>query len=175
MQAKAAAGGALAVIVGVAAFLFWPGEASRVRARVTAAAEALSARPGEGDVNRLARLAGFARGLARDVVVEAEPGGPAIRGREAVAALASQLSAVGAPHIELTDLEVTLDATSSNAVVTAVVHLTAVGPGGSAGPGGAAGPGLASGFDGDVVRIDLVRGDDGWLIVRAAPEPALAR
>ena len=95
MHTKAVAGGLLAVIVGGAAFFLWPSEASRVRARVLAAAAAISGRPGEGDVDRLARLAGLAKTLSRDIVVEAEPGGPAIRGREAVAALATQLATAG--------------------------------------------------------------------------------
>ena len=110
MQARAVAGGLLAVIVGGAAFVLWPSEASRVRARVVAAAEAISARPGEGDFDWLARLAGLAKALSPDIVVEAGPGGPAIRGREAVAALATQLSTAGGPQrVELSDLEVTLD------------------------------------------------------------------
>ena len=65
MHARAVAGGMLAVIVGGTAFLRWPSEASGVRARVTAAAEALSGRAGEGDIDRLARLAGFAMGWPR--------------------------------------------------------------------------------------------------------------
>jgi len=170
MQAKAAAGGVLAVVVGVAAVLFWPNEASRVRARVTAAAEAVSARPGEGDIERLARLAGLAKVLDRDIVVEGEPGGPAIRGREAVAALASQLSAAGGPHrIALSDLQVTLDEPASHAVVTAVAHVSSAAP-----SGGAAGGPLA-GFDGEVVRLELRRTDDGWVITRAAPDRVLTR
>ncbi len=92
MRARAVAGGLLAVIVGGAAFFLWPSEASRVRARVVAAADAISGASGEGDFDRLARLAGLAKALSPDIVVEAEPGGPAVRGREAVAALASQLS-----------------------------------------------------------------------------------
>ena len=61
MRVKAVAGGLLAVIAGGAAFFLWPSEASRVRARVLAAADAISARPGEGDFDRLARLAGLAK------------------------------------------------------------------------------------------------------------------
>ena len=169
MRAKALAGGLLAVVVGGATFFLWPSEASRVRARVLAAADAISARQGEGDFDRLARLTGLAKTLSPDVVVETEPGGPAIAGREAVAGLATQLATGGGPQrIELSDLEVSLDERSSHAVVTAVVHVASATGGG---PGG----GAAEGFDGDVIRIELARTDDGWLITRASPAPALAR
>jgi hypothetical protein len=170
MTAKALAGGLLAVIVGGGAFFLWPNEASRVRARVLAAADAVSAHPGEGDVDRLARLAGLAKTLSPDVVVEAGPGGPAIQGREAVAALATQLSTAGGPQrIELSYLDVALDDDAAHAVVTAVAHVT------STVAGGGSGGGAAAGFDGDVIRIELARTDDGWLITRASPAPALAR
>jgi hypothetical protein len=169
MQTRALAGGLLAMIVGGAAFVFWPTEASRVRARVTAAADAMSARPGEGDFDRLARLTGLAKTLSPDIVVEAESGGPAIRGREAVAALAAQLSTAGGPlRIALSDLEVTLDDGAAHAVVTAVAHVTSTAADGREG-------GAAAAFDGGVIRIELARTDDGWLITRAAPVPALAR
>ena len=165
MHARAVAGGVLAVIVGGTAFLRWPSEASRVRARVTAAAEALSGRAGEGDVDRLARLAGFAKGLAPDVVIEAEPGGPSVRGREAVAAVASQFAAAGgSQRITLSDVAVAFNDNQSRATVTAVAHVTS-----------ATTPGPASARDGDVVRIELVKAGDQWLIARATPEAALAR
>jgi hypothetical protein len=169
MQARAIAGGLLAVCVGGAAFLLWPSEASRVRARVVAAADAVSPRPGEGDIDRLARLTGLAKALSPDLVVEAEAGGPSIQGRGAVVGLASQLSASGGPlRIELTDLEVTLDDDGSHAVVTAVAHVTSATAGGS--PAGG-----AERFDGDAIRLELARTVDGWLITRAAPAAALAR
>jgi SnoaL-like protein len=171
MQTKALAGGLLAVIVGGAAFFLWPSEASRVRARVLAAADALSARQGEGDFDRLARLTGLAKALSPDIVVEAEPGGLAIRGREAVAALATQLSTAGGPQrVELTDLEVTIDDGSAHAIVTAIAHVTTAAA--ASGPAG----GAATAFDGNVIRVELARTDDGWLITRASPAPAtLAR
>jgi len=175
MRAKAVAGGLLAVIAGGAAFFLWPSEASRVRARVVAAADAISARPGEGDFDRLARLAGLAKALSPDIVVEAEPGGPAVRGRESVAALATQLSSAGGPRrVELSDVEVTLDERSSHAVVTAIVRVTSTLPDGTPAEGTPAGRAPAA-FDGDVIRIELARTDDGWLITRASPAPALAR
>jgi hypothetical protein len=170
MHTKVVAGGLLALIVGGAAVVLWPNEASKVRARVNAAADAISPRQGEGDFDRLARLTGLAKMLSPDIVVEAEPGGPGIRGRESVAALATQLSTAREPQrIELSDLEVTLDEGSSHAVVTAVARVTSMAPGGT--PAG----GAAMGFDGDVIRIELARTADGWLITRASPAQALAR
>ena len=169
MQARAVAGGLLAVIAGGAAFFLWPSEASRVRARVIATADAISARPGEGDFDRLARLTGLAKALSPDIVVETERGGPAVRGRESVAALATQLStAAGPQRVELSDLEVTLDDRSSHAVVTAIVRVTPAAPGGTPASG-------ATAFDGDVIRVELARTPDGWLITRVSPAPALAR
>jgi hypothetical protein len=170
MQAKAVAGGLLAAALAATACFLWPSEASRVRALVTGAADAVSTRPGEGDLDRLVRLGGLAKALSPDVVVETGPGGPAIRGREAVAALAGQLSSAGGPQrVDLSDLDVTLDETSSHAVVTAVAHVS------SAARGGGATTGPVSGFDGEVIRIELARTGDDWLITRACPEPALAR
>ena len=174
MRARAVAGGLLAVIAGGAAFFLWPSEASRVRARVVAAADAISARPGEGDFDRLARLAGLAKTLSPDIVVEAEPGGPAVRGRESVAALATQLSSAGGPRrVELSDVEVTFDERSSHAVVTAVVRVTSTATGRHAGGKYAGRPG-----DGGIRRRRDPRraGPDGrWLADHARVPGAGAR
>ena len=164
MRLEVAALGAAALVAGLALVFLSQSEERRVRARVTAAAEALSGRAGEGDIDRLARLAGFAMGLAPNVVVEAEPGGPSVSGREAVAALASQVTAAGRPQqITLQDMAVAFDDTRSRATVTAVAHVAS------------ATPGPASGHDGELVRIELVKAGDEWLIARVAPETALAR
>jgi hypothetical protein len=139
-------------------------EARRVRAQVEAAAADLTAPPGEPDVQRLVRLAGLSKRLAPDVVVEAEPGGPAIRGREAVAGLATQLSGLGGIQaVTLTDVGVTFDDLKTRATVSAVAHVTT------------ASPGQPSRYDGDVVTIELRLVDGAWLISRAASEPALSR
>ena len=162
--------GVVAIVTAVAAYVLWHDEARVVRARVNAAAAAVSTRAGEGDLDRLARLAGLGKLLAPDVVVEAEPGGAAIRGRDAVVGLASQLAAAGGPQtIELTDVDVTLDDPKIRASVTAVVRVT------SASPGESPRTGPASTFHGDVVRIELARNGGDWLITRAVPEPSLRR
>jgi hypothetical protein len=164
MPVRTVGGALVLLLVGAAAYLFWPSEARRVRARVLATAAALSSRPGEGDIDRLARLAGLAKGLAPDVVIEAEPGGPSVRGREAVATVASQFAgAAGSQQITLEDIAVAVDDTRSRATVTAIAHVTS------------ATPGPASARDGELVRIELVKSGDQWLIARAAPEAALTR
>jgi hypothetical protein len=165
---------AVLVVAAVVAFRWWRDPAREVRGRVNAAAAAVSSRAGEGDLDRVARLAGLGKLLAPDVVVEAAPGEatsvPGIRGRDAVVGLASQLAAAGGPQtIELTDVQVTLDDAKTRAIVTAVVRVT------SASPGETPRAGLASSFHGDVVRIELTRNSGDWLIARAAPEPALRR
>jgi hypothetical protein len=74
----------------------------------------------------------------------------------------------------LSDVEVTFDERSSHAVMTAVVRVTSTAPGGTPAEGTPAGRAMVE-FDGDVIRVELARTDDGWLITRASPAPALAR
>ena len=139
-------------------------EARRVRAVVDAAAAALTAPPGEPDMQRLLRVAGLGKRLAPDVVVEAEAGGPAIRGREAVAGLAAQLSGIGGIQaVSLSDVRITFDQARTRATVSALAHVTT------------ASAGQASPYDGDVVQIDLRLVDGDWLIGSASRQPALAR
>ena len=94
-----------------------------MRARVTAAAEAMSGRAGEGDFDRLARLAGFAKGLAPDVVVEAEPGGPSVAGARRSPAIASQFAAGGPQRVPQRSCG-RPRRRPSHATVTAVAHVT---------------------------------------------------
>jgi hypothetical protein len=162
MRRRALVGAAVAVLTAAAACWLWPTDARRVRGRLLTATEALSVRPGESDVERLARLAGFARSLAPDVVVQAEPGGPSVRGREAVAALASRLSTAG-QQITQTDPDITFDEPRSRATVATVVRVTS----------DVEGPVAA--LDGAVIWLELVKTGDDWLIARASTEPTLAR
>jgi len=157
-----AAGAAVAIAAGV--YVMRGDETRQVRARVEAAAEALSPPAGEADLNRLTRLASFAKLLAPDVLVEAEPGGRSIRGREAVAGLAAQLSAAaGAQRVELSGIEVALDETRTRATVSALAHVTS------------SSAGNASSYDGQVIHLELTRIDGDWLISLARPEPVLDR
>lgn len=156
----------LVVVAALLLFRLWHDEARAVRRSVEAAADAVSSRPGEADVERLARLARLARLLAHDVVVEADAGGPAVSGREAVAGLASQLSAVAGPQtVTLSDIDVTFNDVTSVATVTAMAHTTS------------ASPDAGSRYDGQVIHLELKRDGaaGGWLISRARPQPALDR
>lgn len=161
MRPAVIAGVGAVVAIGAAFYVLRPDETRAVRNRVQAAAEALSPVAGEADLNRLTRLAGFAKLLATDVLVESEAGGPAIRGREAVAGLAAQLSA-GARRVEISDVEVTFDDAQTRAMVTAVAHVTSS-------------SGAERTDGGQVVRLELTKVDGEWLISRARPEPALDR
>jgi hypothetical protein len=144
--------------------MFWPTEARRVRAQVEAAAAALTSPPGEPDMPRLVRLAGLARRLAPDVVVEPEPGGPQVRGRETVAGLAAQLSGMGGiRQVAVRDIVVVIDDTRTTARVSAVVDLVRA---------AAAQPRPE---DAEPVTIELRKVGGDWLITRAAREPTLTR
>jgi hypothetical protein len=163
MRRTLVAGGVLLAIV-AGFFVLRGDESRRVRARVEAAAEALSPPPGEPDIQRLTRLAGLAKLLARDVVVEADAGGVAVRGREAVAGVAAQVSAAAGPQrIALTDFDVTLDDTKTRATVTVVAHVTSTSPA------------AASRYDGQAIHLELLKDGGEWLISLARPQPALDR
>jgi hypothetical protein len=140
-------------------------EARRVRSVVDAAAAALTAPAGEPDMQRLVRVAGLRKLLAEDVVIETEPGGPAIHGREAVAGLAAQLSGIGGVQaVALSDVEIAFDDDAkTRATVSALVHVTT------------AGTSQAPPYDGEAVRIDVRQVDGTWVIGGAARQPALAR
>jgi hypothetical protein len=153
-------------LAGLSIFGLWPSDARVVRGRVKAAAEAVSARPGEADIERLARIAGLSKLLAPDILVEEHPGGPAVRGRDTVVAVVGRLSAAGGPQqVELSDITVVVDDAKSHATVIAVAHVSP------------APEGLASSYDSQPVRVDFVKdGSSGeWLISRATFVAALDR
>ena len=155
---------ALVVSAGIRIFLLRNDEARAVRKRVEAAAEAVSSRAGEADIERIARLAGLTRLLAVDVLVEAAEGGPAVRGREAVAGLASQLSAAAGPQaLTLSDIEIAFNDVKTAATVTAVARLTS------------SSPGAAQTYDGQVIHLELTKNGQEWVISRARPELTLDR
>jgi hypothetical protein len=145
----------------VAAALFWPTDARRIRATLAAAAEAVSSRAGEAELERVARAAGLARTLAAEVVVEAGPDGPAVRGRETVVGLASRLRMQGPLSVEFDGVQLAIDGEAATATAQAFARVR----GGSAAEAG--------GYDGVEVRIDLAKVDGAWLITRVAPERTL--
>ena len=99
---------------------WWPTEEARVRARIAGMAAALSARSDETDLERVARVASMASGLAPDVSVDAE--GRTLDGRDAVLA-ASRAVAVSrraiTVSIEDADIVLTADDTRAEARVIA--------------------------------------------------------
>jgi hypothetical protein len=158
MRRIALAGLALTAVVAVA--WLWPTDARRIRATLEAAAEAASAPAGEGDLQKVARVAGLAKRLAPDVVVDAGPDGPAVRGRETVVAVASRLAA-GPLRIELDGVDLTID--GGRAAAAAFVRVR----GDHAGEAGE--------YDGAEVRIELVKTDGTWVIARVTPDRTVTR
>ena len=78
---------------------------------VEAAAEALSVPAGEPEMQRIVRIAGSPN-ASRRRRARSRAGGPGVRGREAVAGLAAQLSGIaGLRAVALTDIEVAFDET----------------------------------------------------------------
>jgi hypothetical protein len=139
-------------------------EARLVRARIDAAAAALTPPPGEADVQRIVRIAGLAKLLAPDVVVTPEPGGPEVRGRETVAGLASQLSGTaGIRKVAVRDATITFDDTKIRASAAARLDVTT-----------AERPEPRE-DDAEPVTIELKKIDGEWLISRAVREPILSR
>lgn len=154
----------LAVAAIAAAWWLWPTETRRVRARLTALADAVSVPAGETDLARVARLAALARLLAPDVTLEGPNGATVIRGRETVVGIATRLGSTGgATTIELTDIAVALDASATSASATATVRARDTKPT------------AIEGVTGETVRIDLARISGDWLVTRGAIERTLKR
>jgi len=155
---------AVAVTAAIAAaWWLWPTDTRRIRSRLTSLASAVSVPAGEPDLQRVTRLAALARGLALDVSLHPGDGMPILADRDAVVALASRLGSIGGPtSIELSNIEIDVDADGRDAVATALVRVRT--------GGDAVRP-----LDNHVVRFELVKVDGDWLLRRAAPEQALVR
>jgi hypothetical protein len=162
MRRLVAAGSAIVVIAAV--WWLWPTETRRVRTRVIALAHAVSVPAGEPDLQRVARMAALARGLAADVSLEGPEDGRAITGREAVVGLASRLGSLAGPaSIELSGVNVAVDDLGSSAAVTATVHLRT-----SEHPD-------VQRLESEAVRIELTKVAGEWLVTRVAAERALTK
>ena len=113
---------AVALAVILLLWCWWPNEAARVRARIDGLAAALSARSDETDLERVARVASMASGLAPDVSVEAE--GRTLDGRDAVLA-ASRAVAVSRRDITVTieDADIVLTADDTRAAVRVIARV----------------------------------------------------
>lgn len=138
----------------------WPSEERRIRARLHELAEMASAPAGESNVDRLARAAALARGLAPDAELDPGQGRQPIAGREAIAALASRTS-LGAWTVRLEDVAVTL-AEPERATAHAVVVFEPR-------------DGTQSPADVHEVEFALRKVDGEWLVQRAAVIQAIQR
>lgn len=160
MTRRLAGAGAVAAVL-LAAWWLWPGDARRIRSRLTMLAAAVSVPAAESDLQRVARVAGLARALAPDVALDPGDGSGGLTGRDTVMALVSRLAIGGPTLIDLENIEVEVGPDRTRAVATALVRVRS-------------GPDPARLLDGHVVRFELVKADGEWLLRRAAPEQALA-
>jgi SnoaL-like domain len=147
--------------VALASMYLWPTDARAIRQRLAMAAAAVSRPAGEGDLQRVARAASLLNSLAPDVVVEAGPDGPSVRGRETVAGLASRLGPGGPSSIELVDTGLVIDGQAGRATATILVRVT----GGDRGE--------VDAYDGTELQVELAKIDGAWLIAHVSRTPAL--
>ncbi len=153
---------AVAAVGGILAGLyFWPSDARAIQRTLSAAADAASSPAGEGDLQRVARAASLAKCLATDVVVDAGPDGPAVRGREMVVGLVSRLRPAGAATVDAADVRLIIDGPARRATADVLVRVTATG-------GGEVDP-----FDATELTVELTKIDGDWLIARVTRVPGL--
>ena len=152
------------LVAAVGTWQLWADEVRVVRARIDAAAAALTPPQGEPDMQRIVRIAGLAKLLAPDVVVTPELGGPEVRGRETVAGLAAQLSGTaGIRKVSVREAKITFDDTKTRATVAARFDVaTADRP-------------EPREDDAEPVTMELRKIDGQWLIAKALREPILTR
>ena len=162
MNIKATAGGLLVAIVGVAAFMLWPSDARAIRQRLAAVADAASRKPGEGDLDRVARAASLLKSLTPDIVVDGGADGPSLRGRESVAAVASRLGATAPAVFELEMSGLVIDGKAGRATADVLVRIV-----------GSDGRGDVEPYDGTELQVELAKVDGVWLIARVTREPPL--
>jgi hypothetical protein len=154
---------AVALSVALAAMYLWPTDARAIRQRLATAAAAVSRPAGEGDLQRVARAASLLNSLTPDVVVDAGPEGPSVRGRETVAGLASRLGPGGPSAIELVDTGLVIDGPAGRATATILVRVT----GGDRGE--------VDAYDGTALQVELAKVEGAWLIARVTRAAALRR
>jgi hypothetical protein len=157
---------AVAVAVSVvilAGLYFWPTDARAIQRTLARAAEAVSSPAGEGDLQRIARTASLAKCLTTDVVVDAGPDGPSVRGRETVVGLVSRLRPAGAAVVEVADVRLLIDGSAKQATADVLVRVAADGRGD------------VSPFDATELTVNLTKVDGDWLIARVTRIPGLRR
>jgi hypothetical protein len=160
MRRAVLAGCAIAVALG--AVVLWPTDARAIRQRLAAAAETVSAAPGESDLQQIARAASLTKHLTTDVIVDAGPDGPTVRGRDTLVAMASRLGSPGAVAVSIAVAELTIDQAAASATAGVLLRVEGGGP-------------EVGSFDGTELRIELARADGTWLIARVTAVSALRR
>ncbi len=148
--------------VGLAAYLLWPSEEHRVRARVEALADSLGVPTGEPDLARLSRAARVREYFTEDVTVDFEAREDLfLRGREAVAGIVARPGPARAGvRIELSKLTITVDTTRRSADVRCEGRVVSRDP--------AADPPT---LDARLVCLTLRRVDGAWLVSSARVLP----
>ena len=153
----------IAALAAGIAWLWWPSEERRIRARLDELAAAATGVDNESNLDRIARLAVLTRGLTREAQLDLGAGRPPITGREAVAALASRPTPAGGWTVRLEDVRVVLaDARVAATVDATVLFEEVVGPG-------------RPWPDAREVRFEMRQVDGVWLVDRAAVIDAVER
>ena len=151
---RRAVAAALALAAAIAGYLYWSSDERPIRRLLDAVADAVSQQEGEGGVAGLAEVAGLTRALSPDATLE--PGEPfrTITGAQEIVATVGRLRAVmPAVQLELSDIEITVDAGAAS--VQATARLTLRDRDGAA---------IDEVRD---VRLTLEKRDAGWVITAA--------
>ena len=138
----------------IAAWLWWPTAERAVRTRISELVETLSPRPGESDLERLARLSRLGSALAPDITVVVDDE-RRIEGREAViGAVRPIVQGSRVSHVDITGLDVTVGTDGRSATATLSVRVDE---------------------RHHELRLRLVRPSSTWLVQHVEPAVALAR
>jgi hypothetical protein len=101
---------------------WWPSEESRIRSQIDRMAAALDGRGDETDLERVARIASIASGLAPDVTVQA--GAHALAGRDAVvAAVRAWAGARRAVAVDIEDADIVVTPDSARAEAHVIARI----------------------------------------------------
>jgi ketosteroid isomerase-like protein len=121
--------GLVLVAVAAATFFLYPSETRRVRTRLDALAAAANVPARESDLERLTRTASLARFFTEDVTLDVGSDGLVIRGRDALVGLAAKAAVPpGGVVVELSEVEVAVDAATATAEATGTGRVTTTDP-----------------------------------------------
>lgn len=150
-------GGAAAAVV-VGAWLVWgwlfPSDEARIRAVLDRVADAVGAGAAEGEIARLARVAGLRQDFHPDLIVDAGPPFSNLRGREAVVAAAARTGAMMHElEVSFAEIVVALDADRQRASVTLVAEARF-----------REGEGAGQSYDARELEVEFVRYEERWVV-----------